>query len=216
MSASEEEIRKYMKEMDGATLHMIENGSKVKTFLLRQRPNSLIMSCYLFFTPVGIIISGDISISGNGVIAKGYGLEWFSGKLSPQYLAEKFLKKKWIPDTALENWKEEGRRAIKEDEDGLSERRYWSCDESEKRTIGEIMVYFADEFPECFESGQSLYDNIPYSIDDDGRHDYPFDEISHYGLDYDQGEFIWLSVIQRKFAELYPLIKTTSNNEVSE
>lgn len=100
------EMSWYQKQLTGATLELVEDGEKVKTFLLRRYPDKSAYSSWLVFTPFGIVISGDISVADHGVIAPGYGLEWFASRLDPDYLAEKFLREKWVKDRARASFAE--------------------------------------------------------------------------------------------------------------
>ncbi len=71
-----------------------------------KRPGSgRMMSTQILFTPEGIVISGDLCprVGTRGVISDlGYGLNWFSGKLSNSYLCEKFFVVGWHRDLAEE------------------------------------------------------------------------------------------------------------------
>jgi hypothetical protein len=102
-----ESIEWYEKQISGCTLEVVELGEKVKTFLLRKEPDSMMMSTYIIFTPAGIVISGDIQVCRHGVISYGgYGIGWFASRLDPSYLAEKFLEQRWVPSAAMEAWEE--------------------------------------------------------------------------------------------------------------
>lgn len=103
---SDDKYSMYCDQLKEAKLELVEDGQAVKTFLLRQKPDSMMMSAYIFFTPAGIVITGDLRVTGHGVIAPGYGLSWFADHLDPRYLAEKFLKERWDPETARNNFKE--------------------------------------------------------------------------------------------------------------
>jgi hypothetical protein len=104
----------FINQLAGASLTLVEDGEKVKTFLLKKYPDSSDYSAWLFFTPIGIVISGDLSVADHGVIAPGYGLDWFASRQDPDYLAEKFLKTKWVPDLMRTFFRE---RADKLDQD---------------------------------------------------------------------------------------------------
>lgn len=58
-----------------------------------ERPGTRIMSIQLSFTPEGVAVQGDFEFYGPRAVCSnfGYGLDWFSGRLDPNYLAEKFL-----------------------------------------------------------------------------------------------------------------------------
>lgn len=58
-------------------------------------------STVFMFTPAGICISGDICVTGSGVISRERkNLRWFLGELEPDYLAGKFLSKGWCEELA--------------------------------------------------------------------------------------------------------------------
>jgi hypothetical protein len=64
-----------------------------KAYMLRESPSSRLNGVLILFTPEGILITGDHAPKTNGCIKSFYGLEWFSGELSEDYLAGKFLEK---------------------------------------------------------------------------------------------------------------------------
>lgn len=92
----------FVDQLAGMTLTLVEDGKQARTFKLADKHTYT----YLLFTHFGIVISGDTRISGNGVIALGYGLNWFTEKLDPDYLASKFLKKTWLSERAKAYWSE--------------------------------------------------------------------------------------------------------------
>jgi hypothetical protein len=53
-----------------------------------------------------LCVAGDICLGANGhglVSAAGYGIRWFAGQLSEAYLCEKFLRREWQWDAAVES-----------------------------------------------------------------------------------------------------------------
>lgn len=67
--------------------------------------------CLLIFSVEGIVIVGDLTPdrhwnSAVSSMRSGYGIQWFAGDLSEMYLAEKFLHKEFLPETAQETVKE--------------------------------------------------------------------------------------------------------------
>lgn len=96
----------YADQLQGAVLDTLEVGEETQTYLLRRHPDRYAFSCFIVFAPFGIVIAGDISISDSGVIARGMDADWFAGNLQPDYLASKFLKKKWVPELARQFWGE--------------------------------------------------------------------------------------------------------------
>jgi hypothetical protein len=206
---------RYYRDLEGATLQMVDKGQETEVFLLRKYPESHDMSTWLIFGPWGTIITGDLRPSGHGSIAPGYGRAWFSCELEPDYLAGKFLEKKWVPESAIESWKEQA-ELQKTEEDENEARFTWrvAYEDLENATKGDAMLKLLGR-PDLFETGQLLYDNLPeYSYK--GHWHTPFDgESIEGGHDYLEGEIGWLSAIQRKFSELYPaLIKEAEAKNV--
>lgn len=97
----------YWKEsFQNHTLEVALDHEKWKAFYLRAAGGGRTQSTFLMFTPEGIFISGDLcpgnDARNSGVHAMGYGLDWFSGKLSYSYLAEKFLSRGWQRELAAD------------------------------------------------------------------------------------------------------------------
>jgi hypothetical protein len=165
------------------------------------------MSTLLVFSPEGIILTGDNhpgSKSGRGgVIARGYGLEWFSQKLEPDYLAGKFLIEVWVP----ERFSQAVRDYIC---DGFHARTL-----STKRRPWRVGKYVQDEWteihalrylisnPELIETSHNAYDNLPAFRQPKSGWVCIYDSdfvLAGYG--YDPTELGWLAAIQRRFSEL--------------
>jgi len=196
-------------------LEPIEIGEKVQTYLLRESPESMMMSCFILFTPAGIVITGDIAVSGHGVIAPGYGLGWFTSELSPQYLAEKFLHKAWVPETAIENWKERLQTYEQEWDDWEQEVRENDGSPDQEKpdlfSMAEWRIgaeYFTGNIigaircllgqPDKFETGELLYDALPIR---NGSSVFDAEDLG--GMDYRPEEIGCLAAIQRRFSEAY-------------
>jgi hypothetical protein len=113
-----------------------------------------------------------------GVVSNRYGIGWFSGDLSEDYLCQKFLGKEWVPDRAKDSLKD-----MLEDEDsGLGEEQK----ESIRRAI------YGDTFDDPTLFGiwwQDTFDDYPESI----------------GYGYNPGSAGWLSAVQQRFSVLYSL-----------
>ena len=77
---------------------------KVSVYRLH-RAGTRTMSVQVAFTPEGISIMGDfVPGGGNGVNSDlGYGRDWFSKHLGVDYLAEKFLKRRWTATAARDH-----------------------------------------------------------------------------------------------------------------
>ncbi len=71
-----------------------------------KQPGTRNMKVQVTFTPEGIAIQGDVGLgeTQRGLCsATGYGLAWWVGQLSEDYLAEKFLHTKWTKERAIED-----------------------------------------------------------------------------------------------------------------
>ncbi len=69
----------------------IPAGEHIRMFRLR-RPDDGFYLAYVLFTPFGIVIGGDIRFGNSLCISSvpGYDVDWFGGRLSEDYLLEKF------------------------------------------------------------------------------------------------------------------------------
>lgn len=197
------ELNWFYNQLRDHYLDPLEIGEQVKSFYLRRKPDSRMMSTLLIFSPEGIVITGDLCPANGGVIAPGYGLDWFSKPLQPRYLAEKFLKEKWVPMAFS--------KAVRD----------YICDQFQSRTLSikrypwRIGHYVVDNWTEgrallhlvnhgeLIESPHTAYDNLP-AFRREGMGWYcPFDsEFLSPGYDYDPAELGWLAAIQRRFSEL--------------
>lgn len=201
---SSPELDWFYNQLKDHYLEPLEIGQYVKSYYLRQRPDSRAMSTLLIFSPEGIIITGDLRPGNNGgVVAAGYGLDWFSAPLQPRYLAEKFLKEKWVPGAFI--------KAVKDyindrfESRTLSIKRHpWRIGHyvADNWTEGRALLYLINH-SELIESPHSTYDNLP-AFRREGMGWYcPYDsEFLAPGYDYDPAELGWLAAIQRRFSEL--------------
>jgi hypothetical protein len=98
----------------------------VKYIYQMRRPGTNIYSVWIAFFGGRIAITGDAIIEDRGVISDlGYGLEWFVGELAPDYLGEKFLRRRWVKEKAWDWVKdelEEIRRNLDEEKSNNLER----------------------------------------------------------------------------------------------
>lgn len=108
------------------------NNYKVISYLL-QKPGTRKHSCQITFTPEGISIQGDITPEdNNGSCSRSRikSLDWFTGELSPDYLAPYFLRHKWSQEECkreLDHQIEKAQelyKAQKADNDGRAEDTY--------------------------------------------------------------------------------------------
>ena len=86
-------VQEHMREsLATYTLEKIPAGDRIQCFKLKRKSDAFYFA-YVLFTPFGIVIGGDIrfypdqtSISS----VPGYDADWFGGRLSEDYLLEKF------------------------------------------------------------------------------------------------------------------------------
>lgn len=183
-------VKDYQREaFQQHVLEEISAGGPVRSFWMRKPNRSSAYAIGLSFTPWGICIGGDISIGPlpHGIVsAPGYDLDWFTHKLSEDYLCSKFFGgyREWCRDDCLRSMigsleadLEDGSESVEisgvlEDLKDALENATW-----EFQTDQMLLEYLHDH---------SLYydDGIP-------------------GYDYPQGDAGWLCVIQQSFRELY-------------
>lgn len=216
-------------QIQNAKLDLVEKGKAVETYLLRKYEDRSVMSCYILFTPAGIVITGDLRVENHGVIAPGYGKDWFAQDLEPRYLAEKFLRKDWIPQAAIEFWRDrlEEYKETFEEEKAAFEKEKQECQftddlefipenfflrkhdwrvgytrhELRDATIIQALGLMLEE-EENFESAHACYQAIPTWKDETTGFWVPaFDGAELGGFDYDPAALDWLSAIQRRFSE---------------
>jgi len=96
-------MREAMRRLE---LHHPVSVEGYDVFRLQNPNRSRMGSVELIFGPEGIVIMGDLCPGYHGVISSfGYGLKWFSGRLSEDYLCEKFLRRCWTKERALDELK---------------------------------------------------------------------------------------------------------------
>eukprot|EP00831_Metopus_contortus_P039769 TRINITY_DN31148_c0_g1_i1.p4 TRINITY_DN31148_c0_g1~~TRINITY_DN31148_c0_g1_i1.p4 ORF type:complete len:199 (+),score=35.37 TRINITY_DN31148_c0_g1_i1:1431-2027(+) len=181
-----------LKDMSGHVLVPLLNESGFCAYKM-WKPGTNILSTLITFTPCGIVLQGDITPERNGSVScLGYGERWFSGELSPDYLAEKFLRKKWVPDEALDKFRwflDE----MKENGDATPSGRIVDDD-----LISEAFDYLGE--------AENQWEAIEYFAELIGSDNCL--DIDWYS--YDPAEQVVLCGIQKKFAELkkVPEVKT--------
>lgn len=91
----------YLEATKDNTLTVIENTESVQAFRMG-KPDTVHMSTNVVFVKGRIIIFGDFEPN-FGIVSRlgSYGVGWFGGNLSPDYLAEKFLHESFHGDRAV-------------------------------------------------------------------------------------------------------------------
>lgn len=181
----EEELKEIARMKAYFDKHTLEEVDTTRTFRMALGAQNN-MSCQLTFSPTGITITGDITPERNGSTScRGYGIGWFAGKLSPHYLAEKFLTEKWQASRAAWSLKQANcheREHIAEREGNQAETLEQLDELIRELEGGDLNQH---EFYERYEElGFECYEGVP-------------------GVAYDIGELGWLCAIQQRFAELY-------------
>ncbi len=102
-------VDSHMREsLENHILEQLLDTEKFKAFKMKRPGSGRSMSTQILFTPEGIVISGDLCPrpGTRGVVSDlGYGLGWFSGRLSEGYLCEKFFVVGWHRELAEEELK---------------------------------------------------------------------------------------------------------------
>jgi hypothetical protein len=145
-----------------------------------------------------IIVTGDLCPNDNQGCASniGYGLGWFAGKSSGQYLCSKFLRTTWVPEVARAALRDRLAEEEKEaDESGSM------CDRADAKTRA---AKLAEAIENVEENGDSIDDPTRsaeafYELWTDVYQDGPEDT----GFDYDPRSAALLIAIQEAFARLY-------------
>jgi hypothetical protein len=102
----EQRAAEIARDLAAHRLEVVGDTPAVKVYRLAA-PGTRMMSTQIAFTPEGIGIGGDFCPGGHGVwSAYGYGLNWFRGSLSGDYLASKFLTRGWVPEYAAASIRE--------------------------------------------------------------------------------------------------------------
>jgi hypothetical protein len=147
-------------------------------------------SVQIVFLETRTIITGDLCPRRNGLISDlRYGRHWFSGRLSADYLAEKFLAQRWIDTKCIE----ELSRYLDDEDYGdmLSDKHHAAI----REVIEEIPNIVADRGADAAsaEVHEMLYNDVGQWIVDDGIP----------GVAYDPFEQSLLVAIQQRFSDLW-------------
>ena len=190
-------------EIGTSCAHVVFRGFRMR------RPNTGTYRVLLLFTEEGIVLAGDLQLSdtpGGGLVsAKGYGLDWFAGDLSEDYLCEKFLTKVWEAPRAA-TWCRETATAVLNgdfDED-LSIIGDDGSDDDEpvdaatiradRAGFAEQLTDLADALERNAHSGDSFVEELQ---------EIGFEFEDSPGYDYPSADAGWLIAIQRRFRDLY-------------
>ena len=185
-----------VQDLKNHVLEQVLDTEKFQAFRMKDPGQGRIMSTLITFTPEGIVIQGDLAPGRNGnVSCGGYGLGWFRGRLSEDYLASKFLEKGWYAEVAA-TWL---RRHLKDIADGAETAKPGDVEKIRKLASrcndGDLYIErFRDYWEEIYEDWD--WDSTP-------------------GWGYKPSEHAWLCVIQRKFAELYNAKELQEQQRVS-
>lgn len=163
------------------------------------RPGTGFYRVLLTFSSEGIVLQGDITYGVNtgacGTFQYNYDLDWFSRKLSEDYLCSKFLRQTWVPKYALEWHKEELGNATGEGDP-------------------EEMEMLDPWTPEAIEGMKDVIKGLEQNtLNNEFDYHIALEDLTEHGYAYDAGEIpgygyapisaMWLCAVQQKFAELY-------------
>lgn len=172
---------------DALKNHVLEEvlpfGHGFLAYYMKEPGQGRMMSTLFIFGPEGIVIMGDLCPGGpknQGSISDfNYGIGWFSGNLSENYLCSKFLTEEWQAEAALE-WIGEH---VKEIESGEEAGNVEAFLQIERDLRGGEMdeSHFRDDL-EC--AGYVCDDELP-------------------GYDYHRSTAGWLCALQQRFSELF-------------
>lgn len=179
----------YMETFKDHQLSLIAEGDGFYSFYLKNAAKGRMCSCLITFSPEGITITGDMTPERNGTCSVyGKGLGWFSGTLSPDYLASKFIDEKFTTEEAI--------RQLKDKNHWLRDPDYHSFENEEKelpKLISDLenLIYFLDG------SDKPQHDIYEFFTDNEIC---TADGIP--GWNYLPREICLLSAIQMKFSSL--------------
>lgn len=138
-----ENLAAIRRELASHQLEPLPVHGSVTGYYLRPPDGGRMQSTLILFAPEGIVIMGDLCPNLHGAIScMGYGVGWFSGKLSDSYLCEKFLRQTWISELAKE---------------GLTDRKWLKgCDYNDEQC--DAFEDLADDLDD--HGGEWLYDEL--------------------------------------------------------
>jgi hypothetical protein len=172
----------------------VEKVGRFVAFTMRRPDGGRIYSVLVTFTPEGIVIQGDIQVGKHPGIAScvGYGLGWFAGYLSEDYLCSKFLHKEHVPEVASEHLQYILAEGYLDGAEGREEK-----ERAIREALAEWTKYASGPCSDGYAFGTFWQDTMNNCLDGAGQ-------------DYDPGDAGWLCAIQQRFAELYREIEAPS------
>jgi hypothetical protein len=181
------------KELSNHRLRRIQKG-EITAFYLEDPKQGRMMSTLILFTPEGIALMGDLTPGRHAAVSSfGYDRRWFANKSSEDYLCEKFLDRKYLPDKAV--------KELLDPDGGWRDWDIGSIDEDDQKPT---------RYMERLQSLDEIADdclNHDYEWLDEQLSDIGFEVDEPVGWGYDQNEAGWLCAIQQRFRELYWDIK---------
>ena len=201
MSYVTEEMRRSMADK---VLTVVTEYEAMVVYRLGPADGSWLESTRILITrhplPEQIIITGDLCPGDNGILSDfGYGLGWFGSRKSEGYLCEKFLRREWVPATAL--------RALKyaleqEEQDATDPTEPSSVATARATALKEAIDDIGDD--PMGESTLTRHHEAFYEFWIDVFGNSPEDE----GFDYNPRDAGWLCAIQQRFAECYQTLQS--------
>ncbi len=139
-------VNPHMREgLDTNILEQVLDTEKFTAFYMKRPGGGRIMSTLIMFTPEGITVSGDLSPGHHGVISVfGYGLGWFSGRLSEDYLCEKFLDLGWHADLAAKDLKRYAKEVMVGGYDGRLGSDMEEAVDERRGAVGDLQSAYVD------------------------------------------------------------------------
>jgi hypothetical protein len=170
-------------------LEEIPAGDKVRVFRMSNGKDWCHLNEFIFSPRGHIVICGDtiLSDSTHGLVScVGYGLPWFTSRLSESYLCEKFFRKDEF------DFKE----CIKDLKYRLE---YYEDDGDTHAKLSELIAEMEGDWYEENQHHHAVYDAL-HAIDTDLLCD------SSPGFGYPRKPAAWLCGLQQRFAELIPTV----------
>ena len=145
--------------------------------------------------PERIVVTGDLAPNDNqGCVSNvGYGLDWFAGRKSDDYLCGKFLRREWVPEIARAALKDR----LEEEQKDAADENLDSLDRAAAKTRAEKLAEAMEDFGESTDPTRSA--EAFHELWSDVYDDTPEDT----GFGYDPRSAALLVAIQETFARLY-------------
>lgn len=198
--------RHMVEEFTDHVLEEIPAGDRVKMFKMRRpdgHPHPYYW-CYLVFTPIGLLIGGDLF--GRGIVGPRVNFDLFSKDLKDchEYLASKFFTKEWQA-CAAQKWCRQHASEIRTgDHDPSSPQvpiTQWRAQKFAE------YIRLADDLEGCVVESLTVFasrlEKLGYFLDGDGAP----------GYDYPHADAGWLCVLQKRFHEEWVKLKSVREME---